>query len=290
MCARLQEKATKERPDMVGVDKDGNEKIICEMKFYAGLTQNQPLTYLDRLKQAQGDCLVFVCPKARITSLWGKLNELCCERNIEEVSECCVKVDGVYMAIVTWTEIINYLKQIASVSAPELTADIKQLEGYCEQLDEEAFVPFSGEELTAENAIRAERFYAVIDETMNLLMVDKQLKTFANKLKATAYRKGYTRSLYVDDMTISLNYDRDLWKSTSSVETPFWVAIRNAEWVQTDDIVHKLSALPDMYREDKLWGMIFVALEPLQNATLNEICEDFKRKIIKLLNDCKEEK
>ena len=277
----------KERPDMVGVDKFGNEKVICEMKFYAGLTQNQPLAYLDRLKQVQGDCLMFVCPKARITSLWGKLNEICSERNIEEISECCIKVDDMCMGIMTWTEIINYLKQVASVSAPELMADISQLEGYCEQLDEEAFIPFSGEELTAENAIRAERFYAVIDETMNLLMADKQLKTSTNKLKATAYRKGYTRSLYVDDMTISLNYDRDLWKSTSSVETPFWVAIRNAEWVQTDDIVHKLSALPDMYREDKLWGMIFVALEPLQNATLNEICEDFKGKIIKLLNDCK---
>ena len=32
----------KERPDMSGVDLDGNEIILCEMKFYAGLTDNQP--------------------------------------------------------------------------------------------------------------------------------------------------------------------------------------------------------------------------------------------------------
>lgn len=39
----------KERPDMSGVDSEGNEIILCEMKFYAGLTDNQPNGYLDRL-------------------------------------------------------------------------------------------------------------------------------------------------------------------------------------------------------------------------------------------------
>lgn len=33
----------KERPDMSGSDEHGNEKILYEMKFYAGLTANQPL-------------------------------------------------------------------------------------------------------------------------------------------------------------------------------------------------------------------------------------------------------
>ena len=39
-----------ERPDMSGTDSDGNEVIMCEAKFYAGLTYNQPLTYLERLR------------------------------------------------------------------------------------------------------------------------------------------------------------------------------------------------------------------------------------------------
>ena len=41
-----------ERPDMSGVDSQGRETILCEMKFYAGLTSNQPNTYLDRLIKA----------------------------------------------------------------------------------------------------------------------------------------------------------------------------------------------------------------------------------------------
>ena len=40
-----------ERPDMAGIDSVGREQVLCEMKFYAGLTHNQPLSYLDRLKE-----------------------------------------------------------------------------------------------------------------------------------------------------------------------------------------------------------------------------------------------
>ena len=70
-----------ERPDMVGSDALGHERIICEMKFYAGLTANQPLGYLDRLKDAGGKGLVFICPKARQTMLWSKLYGLCAQRD-----------------------------------------------------------------------------------------------------------------------------------------------------------------------------------------------------------------
>ena len=44
-----------ERPNMAGTDTEGNEIILCEMKFYAGLTSNQPLTYLRRLKDEKGN-------------------------------------------------------------------------------------------------------------------------------------------------------------------------------------------------------------------------------------------
>ena len=53
----------KERPDMAGIDAGGNEIILCEMKFYAGLTDNQPLGYIDRLVTNNGKGLIFVCPK-----------------------------------------------------------------------------------------------------------------------------------------------------------------------------------------------------------------------------------
>ena len=41
----------KERPDISGMDGVGNEIILCEAKFWAGLTKNQPNAYLERLRQ-----------------------------------------------------------------------------------------------------------------------------------------------------------------------------------------------------------------------------------------------
>ena len=49
-----------ERPDMAGIDKTGREIVLCEMKFYAGLTPNQPITYLERLRRNGGYGCVFI--------------------------------------------------------------------------------------------------------------------------------------------------------------------------------------------------------------------------------------
>lgn len=267
-----------ERPDMAGLDSAGKEAILFEMKFYATLTANQPNTYLDRLVESEGKGLLFVCPAARQTNLWAKLNELCEERNIEVIDEHCIKVDGVNMAIITWTEIIELLKQVAASVAISFSSDIAQLEGYCAQLDSEAFIPFSATDLSAEMANKAERYYQVIDEVIELFCADKNYETSKKGVKATGYRKGYTRSLYIDGLTFTLNYDRDMWKNPACVETPFWIAIRDKEWDQGEDMIKK----HDVFAENKkqiFWGCIFLALEPLQNSTFSEVCEDIKHQI-----------
>lgn len=283
ICQSTGNSEEKERPDMAGIDSDGKEVILCEMKFYATLTINQPLTYLDRLKMNNGKGLMFVCPVARRTNLWAKLKLLCSERTIEEVNNYCIKVDGINLAIITWTEIIEMLKQVASSVAITYSPDIAQLEGYCNQLDSDAFIPFTAEDISAETAKKAERYYQIMDEVMELLHADSSIATSKKGLKATAYRKGYTRSLVIDNFTITFNYDRELWKKPSSVETPFWVAIRDKDWVQTEEICERLKQFPE-YQKEIFWNMIFLSLEPLQNATFSEVCEDIKNQILEYIN------
>ena len=238
VCQVTGKSEEKERPDMAGLSLDGKEEILLEMKFYATLTANQPLTYLDRLHDAGGKGLLFVCPAVRKTNLWAKLKELCEERDIEEIDDVCITVDGISLGIITWNEIIELLKNVASSVALDLIADIKQLEGYCNQLDSEAFIPFSAEDISAEMASKGERYYQVIDEVIELLCADKNYQTSKKGLKATGYRKGYTRSLYIDDKTLTLNYDRDMWKNPECVETPFWIAIRDKDWDQDEKMIY----------------------------------------------------
>ena len=70
-----------------------------------------------------------------------------------------------------------------------------------------------------------------------------------------------------------------MWKIPSSVETPFWVAIRDPEWVQVEHIREYLKTVPDRKKEE-WWGMTFIALEPLQNATFTEVCENLAEQIM----------
>lgn len=103
----------KERPDMAGVDSNGNEVILCEMKFYAGLTDNQPNGYLKRLISKKGKALVFVCPETRKISLWRKVVDLCKSqgRTLTDEDEYRITVDGIAMSIidnVTDEALINY--------------------------------------------------------------------------------------------------------------------------------------------------------------------------------------
>ncbi len=278
----------KERPDMTGNNNAGNEILLCEMKFYAGLTPNQPLAYIDRLKANNGNGLIFICPTNRRTSLWTKLKEICSVRVIEPINDFCISVDKIHMAIMTWTETLELMKQVAGSLDIRYLSDIQQLEGYCAQMDSDAFIPFIPEDLTANVAIQADRYYTVIDETINLLCNDDTIQTSKKGLKASAYRRGYTQGLYIDEFAISLNYDRDLWKSCSSVETPFWVAIRNHDWTQDDHLCRQLNKLPDTRvdkKGDSTWGnLLFLALEPLQNATLDEVCNDLKYQILTYLD------
>jgi hypothetical protein len=62
------------RPDLVGYDDTGEQPVIVEAKFWAGLTKNQPVAYLNRLPSA--GLLVVVAPAKRLTILWNELRRL----------------------------------------------------------------------------------------------------------------------------------------------------------------------------------------------------------------------
>ena len=68
-CQAVGKSEKKERPDMAGYDSYGREQVLCESKFYAALTSNQPNTYLKRLIDEGGKGLIFVCPESKISGL-----------------------------------------------------------------------------------------------------------------------------------------------------------------------------------------------------------------------------
>ena len=272
----------KERPDMSGINKDGREEILCEMKFYAGLTENQPNTYLKRLKNNEGKGLIFICPERRKNTLWTKLKELCECKEVHDLDEWCIDVGNIHMAIISWKEILFVLNKVASTVALEYKSDVQQLEGYCEQMDSDELLPFDDRDLSAEMAKKAERYYAIPDMVIELLEKDGRYNSTTKGLKAAPRRDGYARYIYIEDFAVAITYNRDFWKSSNSIETPFWLSVRTKDWKETVDILDVLKTI-DEHKKENSWAT-FIALEPPINATMQEVAEGIKNQIMYYLD------
>lgn len=56
----------------------------------------------------------------------------------------------------------------------------------------------------------------------------------------------------------------------------------NRAWDQDEDMIKRHDAFTEN-KKQIFWGLIFLALEPLQNSTFSEVCEDIKKQIEKYL-------
>ncbi|MBE5890027.1 MAG: hypothetical protein E7282_03550 [Lachnospiraceae bacterium] len=278
-----------ERPDMSGVDKNGNEVILCEMKFYAGLTSNQPNGYLDRLVNENGKALVFVCPERRRVSLWNKLTDLCREANREFSAESNYRaeVDGIVMAIISWAEIIEMLRRTAASQVIEAISDIEQLSGFCDMMDSTAFIPFASEDMGPDIARREDRYFQVIDRLFDTLIANKSLKASGKGLKSSPNRNGYIKYLKINQYAVALIYDRSTWIDSKSAETPFWFYFNDDGWTQTDELKKKLVAIPE-YERAMFGNTIGIALHPMLDSQLDEIAVNLMNQILGIISKVEE--
>lgn len=276
----------KERPDISGINELGQEYILCEAKFYAGLTENQPLGYLDRLQQNEGKGLLFICPASRRSNLWAKLKELCADRVIVQISDYCISVDDVRLALTTWTEVLDLLHQTAASVEVQSLADIEQLMGFCRQMDDDAFVPFSPEELGVETARAEERYYRVIDALIDAFKSDSKLKVSGKGLRNNGNRDGYVTHFRVDDHCVTIRYDRRMWMDSHTAETPFWTTLYDENWDQPMSFLRAFNKYPE--RNKFVDNRVTLALFPLANATLDEVTNDLKAQVMMYIDSINE--
>jgi hypothetical protein len=143
------------RPDLWELA-DTEPRVFVENKFWAGLTDNQPVTYLRRLAAAsQPTMLLVIAPSAREQTLWRellcRLHEAAISVSEREaatgVSLCCATQLGPMLALTSWTKILSVLEH-ETVDDPGARGDLIQLRGLCDAADSEAFIPASNEQLS----------------------------------------------------------------------------------------------------------------------------------------------
>lgn len=146
------------RPDIEAYGSDLQRHAVIECKFWAGLTLNQPLTYAARLPVDSPAALVFIVPSARLTSLWSELTKRLKSGNYtvgarkEPQPERWQATFGERhsFVLVSWRDVLGAMqREMEAAQEIDRLEDLRQLQGLCERMDSEAFLPFRSEELTA---------------------------------------------------------------------------------------------------------------------------------------------
>ena len=143
------------RPDLVGLDDDGGQPLIIEAKFWAGLTENQPATYLARLPKDADGSLVVIAPEKRISLLWHELLDRCKDAKLQAVESPSAGSFPVArvgrdhtISVVSWRALLVTVMTRLQMSGDHATAgDVGQLLGLCERMDEDAFLPLTSEDI-----------------------------------------------------------------------------------------------------------------------------------------------
>src|SRR5579859_325233 len=151
---RTQQTDGNARPDMWGYN--GIEaRVFIENKFWAGLTENQPVTYLQLLaKQPQPSVLLVVVPAAREETIWRELLRRLGDANVSvssrDTSVGIVRSGdtalGPVLALMSWEKLLSTIEmELADEPAKN---DLRQLRALCDAADSQAFKPISSTELT----------------------------------------------------------------------------------------------------------------------------------------------
>lgn len=222
-------------PDMVGKNSDGNEVLIIESKFWAGLTDNQPITYIERMPQDQKTAIVFLAPKLRFPTLWHELLRRAKEAkltpkeknsNIADLKICKLR-DNNIMALASWQSLLGYMHRACEADGQtDLVSDIGQLLGLCNSQDQDAFLPLRSEELSSGIGKRIVDYCNLVNSIKDKL-VELKIGNI-DGLRSSGTFCNYGCNIRIYKFNCFLCFDANCW--SEDAETPLWIFIFDDEW------------------------------------------------------------
>jgi hypothetical protein len=215
------------RPDMTCFDDERQLRVIVENKFWAGLTDNQPNTYIGKLPNGVAALVLFVVPEARRKSVWGEVEGRCKARvGANEVKDSrdltFVEIgDFHYLALTSWSAMLSSLSAgTPSAGEVDCRSDIAQLQGLCGTMDEEEILPFREDELT--NLEMARRLINLSDLALGIVNGAVSASLFSREgVRETNYRHGSGSRIQIGKYTLWLGFDAKSWLRLGV--SPIWV-------------------------------------------------------------------
>lgn len=216
------------RPDLVGSDQRGGERVLIEAKFWAGLTHNQPDSYLQRLES--GRALLFVAPESRVEALWIEL----CQRagvDVPDQPDHTARVksastDGRKRLMLTsWAHLLERLE----LAGDELANfAIRQLRGLAARVDESSFPPLRPDDLEPKIARRLLGLRKLVDDATPRGRKAGFISTIG--LRVTPKATGYGRYVNLEGVGAWFGLDFERWARGSYPTTPLWLLLE--DWAE----------------------------------------------------------
>jgi hypothetical protein len=222
------------RPDLRLLDGVGGLLGFVEAKFWAGLTEAQPVAYLRHLAETGGGVLVVLAPDRRLSMLRAELLDRCrhAEMGMEAVGASSLRVGPVDLIMVPWNRL---LRVVAHAVADDLAvaSDVQQLAGLVTRFEEDGFLPLTREEL---DDIAVPRRVADLSALVGDIVqsaLDAQLLTVRN-LRPSSSVDGIGR--YVAFARAGAWIGLSFWCWRTRGRSPLWLRFRPTVWGRADEL------------------------------------------------------
>ena len=214
-------------PDLVGQDGLGRERVIIEAKFWAGLTEHQPVSYIARL--APDSVLAFAVPLRRVDLVWFELlsrlraaSIACTERVTARGYRAGELPDGKQLLLFTWGAMLQALEdrlKLDGVSAR--VDDIRQLQALCTGMADVGFPPLQPAELTNGLWRRMPLLAQMVAEVAAILESKSVVSTGGSRVSSGP--AWTSQKLRMRGFEVFLSFDADA--CARFVATPFWLQL-----------------------------------------------------------------
>lgn len=279
------------RPDLTIHDTDGHVRVFVENKFWASLTEAQPLSYLRTLPEKPESALVFVVPEKRVATVWQELKERCKSEGME--LEDLVKsgpvqsarVGGNRMLITNWDFVLNKLLDTACSMDDEIQHDIRQLLGLVNRVDSsEAFLPLRDENVDdRETARRLVNFIDLIYPIVERLKQDGIADTQGLHATNSTYYSGRYFRMY-DRFPLLLVIELKIWREHGV--SPLWLG----SWIKEpqrnmENLENARGAFPD---DVKSGDYRYFPIRLKSGVDRDRVIDDAIRQIREIVDHCRE--
>ena len=197
-----------------------------EAKFWAGLTENQPVKYLNGLPKDRQSALLFVAPEARLETLWAELQRLSesagiyLNPNLIKGSIRSATADQNHLLLTSWRLLLSSIEAHADNNKEaSIVADIRQLQGLCERMDSEAFLPMSPDESGPEFPKRILNLNSLVEKAVERAKEDG----FVNRTQKTTTEQYIGRYIWFGQERVWFGVSFYLWAKHR--ETPVWLTV-----------------------------------------------------------------